>query len=343
MAVETMQRSDMPSLKRNITLSTRKPIHRFLFATNSFSLTPQTVESLDIDVSIFNSSDDLDSLPVLAVGTCDSLSHTQVSEREDLHVYVFFPVLSSLVYLVYGSMFKLFVPEKQTRSLSESIRESLKAATSLLNTSQIDSLIVQLPLSFGSNASNSAVVTPASPAGTDVSDADPEPRRKSRRLLQKQVLPSPELNPSSDSSNEKDFIASVYRIARADFGIKRIGVSSTSIASLGEFLKVSDLKSTPIERVVFDAVNELRIVDVASKLDVLDSLCQSLGVGLTVSNDGVDGLAGASFDKLVEHVNKSTADPVSGVAQDWIAKYTVFGETRSVLKQHGYLIMGSTH
>ncbi|KAJ3019194.1 UNVERIFIED_CONTAM: hypothetical protein HDU68_010794 [Siphonaria sp. JEL0065] len=336
MAVETMQRSDMPSLKRNITLSTRKPIRRFLFATNGFSITPQTVESLDIDASIFSSIADLDSLPTLAVGTCDPLSHTQVLEREDLHVSGVFASPCDLI----TSTIKLFVREKQTGSLSESIRESLKAATYLLNTSQIDSLVVQLPLSFGSDVINSTVETSASSAGTDVSDAVPEPRRKSRRLVQKQVLPSPELNgPLTDM----EFITSVYRIATTDFGIKRIGVSSANIASLGEFLKVVDLKSTPIERVVFDAANEVRILDVASNLDVLDIFCQSLGVGLTVSNDGVDGLAGASFDKVVEHINSSTADPVSGVAQDWIAKYTVFGETRSVLKQHGYLIMGSTH
>ncbi|KAI9328387.1 hypothetical protein BDR26DRAFT_939937, partial [Obelidium mucronatum] len=213
----------------------------------------------------------------------------------------------------------------------------------LLNTTQIDSLVIQLPASFDGGNSDEAVITPASPADTIVNESTSEPRRKSRRLLQKPVLPSPELNPTSDLSIEKDFISSVYQIARSDFGIDKIGVSSSSMASLGRFLNSINLSKTPIDRLVFDSVDGIQTFELGQSIEVLERRAQVLGVPVMVSKDGTNGLAGASFETVVEHVNSTTTEPVCGIAQDWIAKYTVFGVTRSVLMQHGYFIVGSTH
>ncbi|KAJ3295706.1 hypothetical protein HDU79_008554 [Rhizoclosmatium sp. JEL0117] len=309
-----------PSVKRRSTrttgVSVKKPVQRFLYATDSFSLAPQPVQALKLDTSIFSTAslDHQETSSTLAFGNCIPLSAQEIAEREDLHV--------SGVFIIH-------------LSVSEAVRESLKAVTSLLGTELIDSLTIQLPHDDMTTLSlNQAPLTPVNSTDSIAS----EPRRKSRRL-ESTVLPSPSLNPTEDGNS---FYESAYLTASTEFSVKKIGVSSANIPLLDQFLQSANLVKTPVHDVIYDSAKEVRLLDLGSSLDVLEATADNLKVPLLISNDGSSQLLGDSFDNIVGHINSSTAEPVSGVSQDWTCKYTVFGETRSVLLQHGYLIMGST-
>ena len=225
---------------------------------------------------------------------------------------------------------KLFVPSNQAKSVSEAVRESLKAVTSLLGTELIDSLTVQLPHDDMTTLSlNQAPLTPVNSTDSIAS----EPRRKSRRL-ENTILPSPSLNPTEDQQSNS-FYESAYLTATTEFSVKKIGVSSANIPLLDQFLQSANLVKTPVHNVIYDSAKEVRLLDLGSSLNVLETTTDNLKVPLLISNDGSSQLLGDSFDNIVGHINSSTAEPVSDVSQDWTCKYTVFGETRSVLLQHG--------
>ncbi|KAJ3077204.1 hypothetical protein HDU98_006391 [Podochytrium sp. JEL0797] len=284
-----------------------KSLQRFLFATDSFSLSNQPIENfpqaLNIDSSIFAPNQDLESIPPLAFGKCVPLNADEVAEREDLRVSV-----------------KVFLPTAKSTSATESIRESIQSALSLLQTPRIDSLVIQLP------HQPLEPTTPSSPPH--------HPPRKSRRL-DSQTLPSPGPSPTSLSNHDSFTWTSLHTLAKTEFKIPTLGVSSSSVSTLLNFLAAIDPTKTPLQTVTFDRLEDIRIPSIRNALDSLESMCTRRGITLTVSNDGEDGLAGASLDEIIAHVNSSAVESVVGVSRDWVAKYSVWGEERSTLLSHG--------
>ncbi|KAJ3192821.1 hypothetical protein HDU82_003043, partial [Entophlyctis luteolus] len=218
----------------------------------------------------------------LVIGNVHALTELQNAERSDLVVSV-----------------KLFLPNRDSasRGLSDSILEAIESTRSLLKTTHIDSLVVQLPVEVAS--------TP----------------RKSRRL-----------DPTWDS---------IVHAANAEFDVQAVGVSSRSSSSAAEFVRgLTDEQLKQIRNVTVDYPRGLNPVcaakDDLGMVALLAAAAES-GFSVGVSNDGEDGLPECSFVNIVDQLNakSDSADSVDSIVQDWVAKYTCFDTSRSVLLQHG--------
>ncbi|KAJ3124343.1 hypothetical protein HK100_011261 [Physocladia obscura] len=327
-------RDSSPTSKRQVaTVVSSGPngsetVRRYLFGTTGF----RAVAALAAPVLPITSGASILDSDTVFIGNVAPLSPAHISEeRSDILVSV-----------------KLFLPHSSSSSttIANALRDSLKSASYLLKTETINMLTIELP---PPHSADHRWDVPS-----NLSDL-PARTRKTPRLLAPTT--------GTDDNNDISLWKTTIMIACSEFGVSNVAVSSAIPARLASFLAVVEDRGESFDGIVLDlprggstgGVRKIVETENVSLVREVELVGKEYGVRVMVSNDGQDGLPACTFKTVVERLNarrkeqqseggENCCDDVSveSVTQDWVAKYTCFDSQRSVLLQHGYLVMGST-
>ncbi|KAI8832217.1 hypothetical protein BJ741DRAFT_667240 [Chytriomyces cf. hyalinus JEL632] len=197
------------------------------------------------------------------------------------------------------------------------IQEALQSVAGLLGVSAVDSLTLRLP------QTNPSTVTVARASDTERA-ANILASRKSRKLSHG---PS-ELLESQDTAYPKIWEALVEAVSTPQFAVGSLGVSAASVGELeGLIRRVSTHSNASLlHSVTIELAKDARVSDIEAT-DDLEALARSHGVKVCVSKAAREEIQGLSV---------GTDGTAKGASFLWIARYTVFSNTRSVAVKSGY-------
>ncbi|KAJ3139117.1 hypothetical protein HK100_011882 [Physocladia obscura] len=129
----------------------------------------------------------------------------------------------------------------------------------------------------------------------------------------------------------------IVNVAKKEYGVTDLSVSSVSISLLEYFLEsLSKEQLRDLSSVIVDSPNEFNIREVGNAFDKLEGFSKTNNLEFVVSNDVQDGITTTKLGSIIEQLNKKDLTVIDGaVFQDWIARYTCFDKMRSVLLQQG--------
>ncbi|KAJ3239777.1 hypothetical protein HDU81_005275 [Chytriomyces hyalinus] len=197
------------------------------------------------------------------------------------------------------------------------IQEALQSVTGLLGVSAVDSLTLQLP------QTNPSTVTVARASDTERA-ANILASRKSRKLAHG---PSEHLE-SQDTAYPKIWETLVEAVSTPQFSVGSLSVSAASVGELEGFIRrvSTNLNASLLHSVTLELAKDARISDIEDTAD-LEALARSHGVKVCVSKAAREEIQGLSV---------GIEGTATGASFLWIARYTVFSNTRSVVVKSGY-------
>ncbi|KAJ3398821.1 hypothetical protein HDU80_008533 [Chytriomyces hyalinus] len=197
------------------------------------------------------------------------------------------------------------------------IQEALQSVAGLLGVSAVDSLTLQLP------HTNPSTLTAARASDTERA-ANILASRKSRKLSHG---PS-ELLESQDIAYPKIWETLVEAVSTPQFPVGSLGVSAASVGELEGFIKriATHSNASLLHSVTIELAKDALISDIEAT-DDLEALARSHGVKVCVSKAAREEIQGLSV---------GIDGTAKGASFLWIARYTVFSNTRSVVVKSGY-------
>ncbi|KAI8829890.1 hypothetical protein BJ741DRAFT_669086 [Chytriomyces cf. hyalinus JEL632] len=197
------------------------------------------------------------------------------------------------------------------------IQEALQSVAGLLGVSAVDSLTLQLP------QTNPSTVTVARASDTERA-ANILASRKSRKLSHG---PS-ELLESQGVAYPKIWETLAEAVSTPQFSVGSLGVSAASVGELEGFIRrvATQSNASILHSVTIELAKDARISDIEAT-DDLEALARSHGVKVCVSKAAREEIQGLSV---------GIDGTAKGASFLWIARYTVFSNTRSVVVKSGY-------